>query len=102
MPPGAQRFDVQNHHTGLPETASIRVIRLPEVLDAGAVESARADLENEVLAASDPILDFKNVKFIDSSGLGFIVGLWRRAKVDNKKLNLIEIQPSTRRFLWRE
>ena len=98
MPPKAQRFDIQDHHTGVPDAASIRVIRLPEVLDAGAVESARADLENEVLAASDPILDFKNVKFIDSSGLGFIVGLWRRAKVDNKKLNLIEIQPSTRRF----
>ena len=38
------------------------------------------------------------MKFIDSSGLGFIVGLWRRAKADNKKLNLIEIQPSIRRF----
>ena len=38
------------------------------------------------------------MKFIDSSGLGFIVGLWRRAKADNKKLNLIEIRPSTRRF----
>ena len=94
----AQRFDIQDHHIGLPDTASIRVIRLPEVLDAGAVESGRESLENEVLAAFEPILDFKNVKFIDSSGLGFIVGLWRRAKADNKKLNLIEIQPSIRRF----
>jgi len=98
MPPGTQRFDIRGHHTDLQHTASIRVIRLPEVLDAGAVESGRESLENEVLAASDPILDFKNVKFIDSSGLGFIVGLWRRAKADNRKLNLIEIQPSTRRF----
>jgi N-acetylglucosaminyldiphosphoundecaprenol N-acetyl-beta-D-mannosaminyltransferase len=98
MPPGAQRFDIRDHLTGAPDTASIRVIRLPEVLDAGAVESGRAALESEVLAATEPILDFKNVKFIDSSGLGFIVGLWRRAKTDNKKLNLIEIQPSTRRF----
>jgi len=98
VPSRAQRFDIQDHHTGVPDTASIRVIRLPEVLDAVAVESGRESLENEVLAAFEPILDFKNVKFIDSSGLGFIVGLWRRAKADNKKLNLIEIQPSTRRF----
>jgi N-acetylglucosaminyldiphosphoundecaprenol N-acetyl-beta-D-mannosaminyltransferase len=98
MPPGAQRFDLRDHHTGVPDRASIRVIRLPEVLDAGAVESGRASLENEILDAFEPILDFKNVKFIDSSGLGFIVGLWRRARADNRKLNLIEIQPSTRRF----
>jgi len=98
MPPRPQRFDTQDHHTGLPDTASIKVIRLPEVLDARAVESGRESLENQVLAAFEPILDFKNVKFIDSSGLGFIVGLWRRAKADNKKLNLIEIQPSARRF----
>jgi N-acetylglucosaminyldiphosphoundecaprenol N-acetyl-beta-D-mannosaminyltransferase len=98
MPLGAPRFDIRDHHTGLPDTASIRVIRLPKVLDAGAVESGRESLENEVLAAFDPILDFKNVKFIDSSGLGFIVGLWRRATANKKKLNLIEIQPSTRRF----
>jgi N-acetylglucosaminyldiphosphoundecaprenol N-acetyl-beta-D-mannosaminyltransferase len=98
MPPGAHRFDIRNHHTGLPDLTPIRVIRLPEVLDAQAVESARESLENEVFASSDPILDFKHVKFIDSSGLGFIVGLWRRAKADNRRLNLIEIQPSTRRF----
>ena len=98
MPPGAQRFDMRDHHTDLPDAASIRVIGLPEVLDASAVESRRESLENEILASSDPILNFKNVKFIDSSGLGFIVGLWRRARADNKKLNLVEIQPSTRRF----
>jgi exopolysaccharide biosynthesis WecB/TagA/CpsF family protein/anti-anti-sigma factor len=98
MPPEALRFDIKDHHTRLPNMASIRVIRLPEVLDAGAVECGRESLENDVQAASEPVLDFKNVKFIDSSGLGFIVGLWRRARADNKKLNLIEIQPSTRRF----
>jgi len=98
MPPGAQRFHIRDHHTDLPDAASIRVIGLPEVLDASAVENGRESLENEILASPDPILNFKNVKFIDSSGLGFIVGLWRRAKADNKKLNLVGIQPSTRRF----
>ena len=98
MPHKAQPVDIRDHDAGLPDQASIRVIRLPEVLDAQAVESTRESLENEVLASFDPILDFKNVKFIDSSGLGFIVGLWRRARADNRSLNLIEIQPSTRRF----
>jgi N-acetylglucosaminyldiphosphoundecaprenol N-acetyl-beta-D-mannosaminyltransferase len=98
VPPGGQRIDIQDHHSSLTHTASIRVVDLPEVLDAGAVESGRESLENEVLDAFEPILDFKKVKFIDSSGLGFIVGLWRRARAENKKLNLIEIQPSTRRF----
>ena len=98
MPRKAQRFDIQDPGTGLSDTTSIRVIRLPEILDAGAVKSGRKSLENEILASSNPILNFKNVKFIDSSGLGFIVGLWRNARENNKKLNLIEIQPSTRRF----
>ncbi|MBW2441186.1 MAG: WecB/TagA/CpsF family glycosyltransferase [Deltaproteobacteria bacterium] len=98
MPHKAQQFDIRDHDVDLPDQASIRVIRLPEALDARAVDSTRESLENQVLASRDAILDFKNVKFIDSSGLGFIVGLWRRAKADNKKLNLVGIQPSTRRF----
>jgi len=97
-PPGAQPVHIRDHHTGRPELASIRVIRLPEVLDAQTVEDTRRTLEDEVLASIDPILDFQNVKFIDSSGLGLIVSLWRRARADNKKLSLIEIQASTRRF----
>jgi N-acetylglucosaminyldiphosphoundecaprenol N-acetyl-beta-D-mannosaminyltransferase len=93
-----RRFDIRDHDLNLPDATFLRVIRLPEVLDAGAVENTRASLENEIFAAGTPILDFNNVKFIDSSGLGFIVGLWRRANRENKKLNLIEIRPSTRRF----
>ena len=93
-----RRFDIRDHDLNLPDATFLRVIRLPEVLDAGAVENTHASLENEIFAAGTPILDFNNVKFIDSSGLGFIVGLWRRANRENKKLNLIEIRPSTRRF----
>jgi anti-anti-sigma factor len=55
-------------------------------------------VENEVFDVSTPILDFRNVKFIDSSGMGFILGLWRRLNKENKHLYLIEIRPSTRRF----
>jgi anti-sigma B factor antagonist len=95
---GAQQFDIQDHPTGLPESASIRVIRLPEVLDASFLESGRASLETEILTAMAPILDFKKVGFIDSAGLGFIVSLWRRAMEADKKLTLIEIRPTTRRF----
>lgn len=94
----ARMFDILNHDAKFPNPASIRVIRMPEVLDAGAVESDRVSLENKIFTEYDPILDFTNVKFVDSSGLGFIIGLWRRAKADNRKLNFIEIQPSTRRF----
>jgi exopolysaccharide biosynthesis WecB/TagA/CpsF family protein/anti-anti-sigma factor len=97
-PSGSQRFDIRDHHTGLPEAASIRVVRLPEVLDARALESGREALETEIITAMEPILDFKKVTFIDSAGLGFIVSLWRRAKTENKKLTLIEIRPATRRF----
>jgi len=98
MPRDARLFDIRDRDTVLPDLAYIRVIRLPEVLDAKAVENARASLENDIFASFDPILDFQNVEFIDSSGLGFIVGLWRRAKADNRRLYLIEIQPSARRF----
>ena len=95
---GAPQFDIRDHSTGVPEAASIRVVRLPEVLDASALESGRASLETEIMTAVNPILDFTNVTFIDSAGLGFIVGLWRRAKTEKKNLNLIEIRPATRRF----
>jgi len=93
-----QAVVTRDHEAGLPHPASIRVIGLPEVIDATTVANLRESTENEVRASGDAILDFQNVKFIDSSGLGFIVGLWRRARADNKNLNLIEIQPSTRRF----
>jgi len=94
---------IQPAEIGFREVASsgstaIRVIALPEILDAKTVETVRLSLKTEDITGSELILDFKKVKFIDSSGLGFIVGLWRRAKAGNKKLSLIEIQPSVRRF----
>jgi exopolysaccharide biosynthesis WecB/TagA/CpsF family protein/anti-anti-sigma factor len=94
----ARQFDIHDYDINLPDEAFLRVIGLPEVLDAEAVEKVRASVENEVFDVSTPILDFRNVKFIDSSGMGFILGLWRRLNKENKHLYLIEIRPSTRRF----
>ena len=79
-------------------TAHINIVRLPDHLDASVLNSVKAQVEPMIDKVSNIVLEFDQVTFIDSSGLGFIITLWRKLEELNKKLFLTGLTSSSRRF----
>ncbi|NMP32098.1 STAS domain-containing protein [Thalassotalea sp. M1531] len=65
------------------------VIKLFEDLDADAVQTMKGDLEAYSQLSSDLVLDLKDVKFIDSSGIGAIVYLYKRMVAKGKLVSVV-------------
>jgi len=79
-------------------TPHINIVRLPDHLDASIVTNVKDQVEPMIGRVSNIVLEFDQVTFIDSSGLGFILTLWRRLEELDKKLFLTGLTASTRRF----
>jgi len=75
------------------ETGSAQVIVFPERLDAAYLSRNRDHLEKPIEDHKNLILDFSNVGFIDSTGLGFLVRTWRQINRDNRKLRMVGVRP---------
>jgi N-acetylglucosaminyldiphosphoundecaprenol N-acetyl-beta-D-mannosaminyltransferase len=74
------------------------VITLPPRLDALAVKGLAPDIEQAHSSRDYLILDFKQVDLVDSSGLGFLVRLWRQDLQMGGKLNLVSLNEHIREF----
>lgn len=77
---------------------NVCIIRLPERFDALAVKEFSSGISEGHQTYRHLILNFEQVKMVDSSGLGFLVGLWRRDRERNGKLNLIAVNDLVREF----
>jgi len=64
-------------------------LQLEDSFDALAVEDLRQDFDHLAVQELDVVLDFSRVTFIDSSGLGAIVFLFKRLRALNKNLTLV-------------
>jgi anti-anti-sigma factor len=64
-------------------------LQLEDSFDALAVEDLRQDFDDLATQELDVVLDFSRVTFIDSSGLGAIVFLFKRLRALNKNLKLV-------------
>lgn len=60
-------------------------------LDALAVEILRPKFEELVNARADVVIDLTNTDFIDSSGIGAIVFLFKRLREFDRQLSLIGV-----------
>ncbi|MBS0656938.1 MAG: WecB/TagA/CpsF family glycosyltransferase [Verrucomicrobia bacterium] len=78
--------------------AGISVLRLPERLDAAAVNTERAAWE-AVDRRSGLVLDLSGTTFIDSTGVGFLMRLRRRAREEGVGFALAALQPAVARAL---
>lgn len=76
----------------------LKIIELPDPLDASVVGEIKDELKQMIQNASKIVLDLSNVYFMDSSGLGLLLTLWRRAGAGNRKIFLVGIQPPIYRF----
>lgn len=79
----------------LPASAPAAV-RLPAAVDAVFVAAQGATELERMLAPSRIVLDFSGVGFIDSSGLGFLLTLLRRADAAGKKMFFTGMTPAAR------
>ncbi len=75
-----------------------RSVRLPKRFDAAYSTGSGNRFGTEEEEADLLILDFGDVDFIDSTGLGFLVAEWRRRNRDGKKLRLVGVRPPAVRF----
>jgi len=61
-------------------------------LDAAALEHLKTEFELLAKSPSNIQLDFSYVPFIDSSGIGALVFLFKRMRIENRELHIIGCQ----------
>ena len=77
----------------------LNIIPIPEVLDAAVVMDLKQREEEWLSHDSGLILDFTHVRFIDSSGLGFVLGLWKRGSTRHTGFHMVGVQPAVLKTL---
>ena len=80
---------------------SALVVKPEGELDQSCAEKLRNDIDAAFLrsCAKDLVLDFANVSFMDSSGIGVIIGRYKQVKALGGKTMLIRPQPQVEKLL---
>ena len=69
-------------------------------IDLSTVAGLRERLSELADSGQPLLLDLNRVTFIDSTGLGVLVGVSRRAAVHGTSVHAVCSQPQTRKLLW--
>ena len=85
------------HHAsdGENTTISLRV----QDLDVGVVGEIKAELETAIGHSTCLILDLEEVEFMDSSGAGLLVWLWRRLRANQSDFVLCGLSSQVKMVL---
>ncbi|GAA4903076.1 STAS domain-containing protein [Ferrimonas pelagia] len=77
-----------------------QTIHLPDTFDLESVKQVRPDLDATLLPDGGIVrLDLSNVSFIDSSGVGAIIHLFKRLRSQQRELILCGVHGQPRRIL---
>ena len=74
------------------------VVQLTEELDADTLKSLRSDLTLFSELDNDLVLDMSEVTFIDSSGIGAIVYLYKRLAANGHSLAIVNVNGQPERL----
>ncbi|GMA52463.1 hypothetical protein GCM10025857_38200 [Alicyclobacillus contaminans] len=79
----------------------VLVVHLEGELDHHAVETIRNDIEDQLAKnhCRGLVLSFRGIDFMDSSGLGLILGRYRSVTGRNGKMALCAVSPRCAGFL---
>ena len=79
----------------------VLVLKITEELDHHTVEKIRrkADYEIERYIPRKVILDFNNVTFMDSAGIGLILGRYKNVSILGGKLEIINVTETVNKIL---
>lgn len=77
------------------------LVRLKGELDHHVVEKIRDEIENqlEMNRYRGLVISFRGIDFMDSSGLGLILGRYRTMTQHQGRMALCEVSPALRRLL---
>lgn len=80
-----------------------RVLRLQmtEEIDHCMAEKIRnkADFEIQKYMPQEVLMDFENVSFMDSAGIGMILGRYKTTKMIGGTFNITNVKPSLKKVL---
>jgi N-acetylglucosaminyldiphosphoundecaprenol N-acetyl-beta-D-mannosaminyltransferase len=94
-----RRYTPAGDATATPVTQQSKLIRMPTRLDGEAVQHGAQLWKHALEGSSCCFLQLSNVEFIDSTGVGLLIRLQKRARLEQKQLVLIGCSPSVRRAL---
>ncbi|MBD1582152.1 STAS domain-containing protein [Pseudoalteromonas sp. S16_S37] len=78
--------------TSIPNDKTRRVLALPKDFSGYTVDSFRTEFEQLAVCEQDFIvLDFSETEFIDSSGIGAMVFLYKRIEQKGQQLALLKV-----------
>ena len=85
----------------LGETDASLVLGLSGEIIMDVVPELRAEIERRAAASTTPVLvaDLAGVTFMDSSGVGFLIGLRRLCQEHDKTLSLANPTPAIKKLL---
>ena len=77
------------------------VVKLSGEIDQSCAEEIRSDIDREITLrhVQNLILDFATVDFMDSSGLGMIIGRYKQMKARGGKTMIIRAKPQVDKIL---
>jgi anti-sigma B factor antagonist len=69
------------------------------VLDAVSAAETKRDALRRIDGGSDVVIDLSEIEFIDSVGLGVLVGLFKTIRTRGCRANFIGVRPGVQRVL---
>ena len=77
------------------------ILKITEEIDHYTCEKIkkRADYEIEIHIPKKVIFDLRDVNFMDSSGIGMIIGRYKLAAMFGGKTSMINVRPTIRKIL---
>lgn len=90
-----------NSHVQMEHHRGVLVVRLTGELDHHAAEFVRMDLDEAILRrqVEHVVLNLKDLQFMDSSGLGVILGRYKLIHGKGGKMVLCDANPAVKRLL---
>lgn len=76
-------------------------LQMTEEIDHCMAEKIRnkADFEIQKYMPHEVLMDFENVSFMDSAGIGMILGRYKTTKMIGGKLNITNVKPALKKVL---
>jgi stage II sporulation protein AA (anti-sigma F factor antagonist) len=77
----------------------ILVVNMAGELDHHSAENARMKIDNKIdeIGAASIIFDFSGVNFMDSSGIGVVIGRFRKISQFGGKVAVVNLKPQIKR-----
>ena len=82
------------------EKDKLLILEITEEIDHHMAEKIRRDADYEIQRRNPKrvILDFNSVSFMDSAGIGMVIGRYKTAAMLGAKMEMINVKPNIKRI----